>query len=70
MTKEDKFRVGMDIHHIAMSVDNATLRKIEPYLKSIEAVVSRQVDTVNVPIIGETEDDLSGVFKNERAGED
>lgn len=70
MTREDKFKIGMAIHKIAMSVDNNTLHKIEPFLKEIENITSRQIDTVNIPIIGDTEDDLSGIFENERAEND
>ena len=53
MTREDKFKIGMAIHKIAMSVDKGTLHKIEPFLKEIEDVTSRQIDTVNVPIVNE-----------------
>ena len=39
MSKDQMLRIGLAIHHIAMSVDDETLAKIEPYLKNIEQTV-------------------------------
>ena len=39
MNKDQMLRIGLAINHIAMSVDDETLKKIEPYLKQIEQVV-------------------------------
>ena len=39
MNKDQMLRIGLAINHIAMSVDDETLKKIEPYLKQIEETV-------------------------------
>lgn len=35
----DTFKIGMDLHHIAMSVPDHVLTKIKPYLDDIEQQV-------------------------------
>jgi hypothetical protein len=39
MTKEQSFQIAMAIHKTVMVVDDATLKKIEPFMKEIEQVV-------------------------------
>jgi hypothetical protein len=39
MNKDQMLRIGLAINNIAMSVDDETLKKIEPYLKQIEQTV-------------------------------
>lgn len=39
MNREDKFTIAMAIQKIAMSVDDDTLKKINPYLKEIETTI-------------------------------
>ena len=36
MNKEQAFRIGMELHHIACLVDDETLAKIKPHLDKIE----------------------------------
>ena len=39
MTKEQGLIIGLQLNHIAMCVDDATLKKIKPLLKKIEETV-------------------------------
>lgn len=39
MNKDQMLRIGLAINNIAMSVDDETLKKIEPFLKQIEQTV-------------------------------
>lgn len=41
--KNIEFRIGMDMHHIAYAVSDTALKRIEPYVKSIEKNVLRLV---------------------------
>lgn len=47
MNREDKFTIAMAIQKIAMSVDDDTLRKINPYLKEIETTIIKSEEKSN-----------------------
>lgn len=44
MTKKDMFKIGCALNNIACLVCDATLKKIEPYLKEIENIVLDDAD--------------------------
>ena len=41
MDRNDNLQIGLAINHIAMSVDDETLERIDPWLKRIEEIVLR-----------------------------
>lgn len=41
MDRKDNLQIGLALNHIAMSVDDETLEKIEPWLNRIEEIVLR-----------------------------
>ena len=39
MTKEQVFKIGLDLNHIAVSLDETSYNRLKPYLEDIEKIV-------------------------------
>ena len=44
MTKQDGLKIGLALNHIAMSVGDTTLKKIKPFLDTIEEICVKEVE--------------------------
>lgn len=42
MTKHEKFRIGIDIHKIAMLLDKDAFEKVSPYLQEIADILAKE----------------------------
>lgn len=45
MTKDNKFKIAMALHGIAMLLNDASFNKVKDRLKTIEEIVDREPDT-------------------------
>lgn len=46
--KDISFRIGMNLHKIAMSVPDSTLRRIKPYMDELEDKVNELIDLIDL----------------------
>ena len=44
MNKSDGLRIGLDLNHIAMHLDDVTLAKVKTYMKEIEKICLKEME--------------------------